>query len=74
MNPLRSSGGHWAAHYRWECCSRSLYLVIKLKSGLQKASARGSIEVNITDFYSGPRDIKPACFQTVVKKYTDDLA
>lgn len=72
MNTLKSSGGHCAAHCRQKG-SKLPYLVIKLKSGSQKAKAHGAIEVNFTGFHSGPADIKRAHFQKVVKRDTDGL-
>lgn len=73
MNPLKSLGGHWAAHCRQMKGSQTLYLVIKLKSGLQKAKAHRATEVNFTGFHAGPTNFKCAYFQTVVKRDTNGL-
>lgn len=69
MDPLKSSGGHWAARCRQENGSKPLYLVIKLKSGLQMAKAHGTNGVNFTGLYSGPADLTHAHFQMLVRRY-----
>lgn len=73
MNPLKSLGGHWAAHCRQAKGSQTLYLVIKLKSGLQKAEAHEVTEVNFPGFHTGPANIKCAYFQTVAQRDSDGL-
>lgn len=59
MNPRLFSEGQWAAYCRQED-SKPLYLIIKLKRGLQKATAHEAIEVNFTGFHCGPAN-HPMC-------------